>query len=154
MKKLSLLLSALLLVGCTAQNPEDRCLTTAQFQNQLDLFDYPQIRESYYNGYAKGLEECNSCEPEIVIETVIEQSPRCLAIEEEMKLRKSNLNRDALEFCKMLMFGRGGSNVMVPNLYEAIGKSSGENNNINPGSLEDRIMSHVLLVLIECFQNT
>jgi len=75
-----------------------------------------------------------------------------LLVEKALNQRKTTYTKDALGFCKQLMYGRNNSNVSIPNLYDAItewGTTSQANN-----GLEDRIMAHVMLVLIECFQNT
>lgn len=89
----------------------------------------------------------------VEVERIVEKPARYSdLVEKAMKERKLTYQKDALGFCKQLMFGRENSNVNVPNLYEAISEW-GTTPEANSG-LEDRIMAHVMLVLIECYQNT
>jgi hypothetical protein len=89
----------------------------------------------------------------VEVENIVERPAKySVLVEKALKERKVTYNKDALGFCKQLMFGRENSNVSVPNLYEAISEW-GTTPQANHG-LEDKIMAHVMLVLIECFQNT
>ena len=89
----------------------------------------------------------------VEVEKVVEkQSTFCTSVEQAMKVHKNKLDGDGLTFCKELMFGDGRS-IQTTNLYDAISRWT-ETSSASPGSLEDRIMSHVLTVLIDCFQRT
>lgn len=133
-----LLFSALLLVGCNEVNVE--CPDFNQVQHSLNNIE--RIMENV---------ECE--EKEVTV-----QAPFCQFAADEYISYQVNQNvidyeNTDLEACKMLMFGHEGSNIMYPNLYDALGEWIKESDGAI-GGLEDRIASHVLLTLIWCFQNT
>lgn len=150
MNKLSVLLGLVLLCGCSTES-------------NYYIFRVPVNACGYDRANCLGGKPppsaslASNLPPQKIVEVekvVYEQAPFCEVVEEQIKAKAPiPLRHDGLSFCKELMYGGDNSNVRVPDLYDAINQWI-EESDAPRGGIEDRIMSHVLLVLIDCFQKT